>query len=87
MKALEMLNELVDESDPDLDLPNIVHAFQVITIFCILYMCTLNVIIQTAERIRADHPDKEWLQLIGLIHDLGKVMAFYNEPQWCVVGE
>ena len=42
---------------------------------------------KTAERIRADHPDKEWLQLIGLIHDLGKVMAFYNEPQWCVVGE
>ena len=69
MEALEMLNELVDESDPDLDLPNIVHAFQ------------------TAERIRADHPDKEWFQLIGLIHDLGKVMAFYNEPQWCVVGE
>jgi len=69
MEALEMLNELVDESDPDLDLPNIVHAFQ------------------TAERIRADHPDKEWLQLIGLIHDLGKVMAFYNEPQWCVVGD
>ena len=23
-----MLNNLVDESDPDLDLPNIVHAFQ-----------------------------------------------------------
>ena len=69
MEALEMLNELVDESDPDTDLPNIVHAFQ------------------TAERIRAEHPDKEWLQLIGLIHDLGKVMAFYNEPQWCVVGK
>merc|ERR1711936_590573 len=27
-KKHEMLNELVDESDPDLDLPNIVHAFQ-----------------------------------------------------------
>ena len=24
----DMLNNLVDESDPDLDLPNIVHAFQ-----------------------------------------------------------
>ncbi|MFN9979539.1 MAG: inositol oxygenase family protein [bacterium] len=23
-----MLNNLVDESDPDLDLPNIVHAYQ-----------------------------------------------------------
>lgn len=69
MEALEMLNNLVDESDPDLDLPNIVHAFQ------------------TAERIRKDHPDKEWFHLIGLIHDLGKVMAFYGEPQWCVVGD
>eukprot|EP00088_Acartia_fossae_P027724 TRINITY_DN28451_c0_g1_i1.p1 TRINITY_DN28451_c0_g1~~TRINITY_DN28451_c0_g1_i1.p1 ORF type:complete len:282 (-),score=81.62 TRINITY_DN28451_c0_g1_i1:118-849(-) len=69
MEALEMLNDLVDESDPDTDLPNIVHAFQ------------------TAERIRQDHPDKEWFQLCGLIHDLGKVMAFYGEPQWCVVGD
>merc|ERR1712013_649767 len=47
MEALDMLNELVDESDPDLDLPNIVHAF----------------------------------------HDLGKIMAFYGEPQWAVVGD
>lgn len=27
-EALEKLNELIDESDPDIDLPNIVHAFQ-----------------------------------------------------------
>lgn len=67
--ALIKLNELVDESDPDTDLPNIVHAFQ------------------TAERIREDHPDQDWFHLIGLIHDLGKVMAFYGEPQWCVVGD
>ena len=69
MEALVMLNDLVDESDPDTELPNIVHAFQ------------------TAERIREEHPDKEWFQLCGLIHDLGKIMAFYGEPQWCVVGE
>ncbi|CAH2093544.1 unnamed protein product [Euphydryas editha] len=67
--ALIKLNELVDESDPDTDLPNIVHAFQ------------------TAERIRQDYPNDDWFQLIGLIHDLGKVMAFYGEPQWCVVGD
>ncbi|XP_059048205.1 inositol oxygenase-like [Achroia grisella] len=67
--ALIRLNELVDESDPDTDLPNIVHAFQ------------------TAERIRQDHPDDDWFHLTGLIHDLGKVMAFYDEPQWCVVGD
>ena len=42
---------------------------------------------QTAERIRQKHPDKEWFQLTGLIHDLGKIMAFYDEPQWAVVGD
>lgn len=28
MQALERLNDLIDESDPDSNLPNIVHAFQ-----------------------------------------------------------
>lgn len=59
-EALEKLNELVDESDPDSNLPNIVHAFQ------------------TAEKIRADHPNDDWFQLTGLIHDLGKVVYFFN---------
>lgn len=68
-EALEKLNDLVDESDPDLDLPNIVHAFQ------------------AAERAREEYPDDDWLHLTGLIHDLGKVMAFYGEPQWAVVGD
>lgn len=68
-EALEKLNDLVDESDPDLDLPNIVHAFQ------------------TAERAREEFPELDWLHLTGLIHDLGKVMAFYGEPQWAVVGD
>lgn len=68
-EALEKLNDLVDESDPDVDIPNIVHAFQ------------------TAERIRNDYPDMDWFHLTGLIHDLGKVMAFYGEPQWAVVGD
>lgn len=69
MEALQKLNGLIDESDPDSDLPNIVHAFQ------------------TAERIRAEHPEKGWLQLTGLIHDLGKVLAFWGEEQWAVVGD
>ena len=69
MEALEKLNILIDESDPDVDVPNIVHAFQ------------------TAERIRKYHPDKEWFQLVGLIHDLGKVLAIFGEPQWAVVGD
>jgi len=28
METLVRLNELVDESDPDCDVPNIIHAFQ-----------------------------------------------------------
>lgn len=40
---------------------------------------------QTAEAIRADgHPD--WLILAGLIHDLGKILCLFGEPQWAVVG-
>jgi len=68
-EALEKLNELVDESDPDTNIPNIFHAFQ------------------TAERARAEYPQHDWLHLTGLIHDLGKVMAFYGEEQWAVVGD
>ncbi len=66
--VLEKLNALVDDSDPDLDLPQMVHA------------------LQTAEAIRKDgHPD--WLILTGLIHDCGKMLFFFGEPQWAVVGD
>ncbi len=43
-------------------------------------------LLQTSEAIRADgHPD--WFVLTGLIHDLGKIMCFWDEPQWAVVGD
>jgi inositol oxygenase len=42
---------------------------------------------QTAERIRQFHPDKDWFHLIGLIHDVGKVLALWGEPQWATVGD
>jgi len=69
MEVLEKLNDFVDESDPDIDLPNIVHAYQ------------------TAERLREKFPDKEWLHLVGLIHDTGKILHAFGEPQWAVVGD
>jgi inositol oxygenase len=67
-EAMEKLNELVDDSDPDLDLPQIMHG------------------LQTAQAIRRDgHP--RWFILVGLIHDLGKVLCLNGEPQWAVVGD
>ncbi len=67
-EALDYLNTLVDDSDPDIALPQIDH------------------LLQTAEAIRADgHP--EWMVLTGFIHDLGKVLCLFGEPQWAVVGD
>jgi inositol oxygenase len=67
-EALDYLNTLVDESDPDTDLTQIEH------------------LLQTSEAIRKDgHP--RWMVLAGLLHDLGKVLCLYGEPQWAVVGD
>ena len=67
-EAMEYLNTLVDDSDPDTDLSQIEH------------------LMQTAEAIRRDgHP--RWFILTGLIHDLGKILCLFGEPQWAVVGD
>lgn len=68
-EALEKLNTLIDESDPDTSVGQIEH------------------LLQTAEAIRRDgKPD--WMQLTGLIHDLGKLLCFFGaEGQWDVVGD
>ena len=43
-------------------------------------------LLQTSEAIRADgHP--EWMVLVGLMHDMGKVLCLFGEPQWAVVGD
>lgn len=66
--AMEFLNTLVDDSDPDTDLDQLQH------------------LLQTAEAIRADgHPD--WFVLTGFLHDMGKVLCLFGEPQWAVVGD
>ena len=67
-EALEYLNTLVDDSDPDTNLSQIEHAMQ------------------TAEALRRDNRPR-WFILAGLIHDLGKVLCLYGEPQWAVVGD
>jgi inositol oxygenase len=67
-EAMEFLNTLVDESDPDTELSQIEH------------------LLQTSEAIRRDgKPD--WFILTGLIHDLGKILCLWGEPQWAVVGD
>ena len=46
----------------------------------------LQHLLQTSESIRADgHPD--WFVLTGFLHDLGKVLCLFGEPQWAVVGD
>jgi len=67
-EAMEYLNTLVDDSDPDTDLSQIEHN------------------LQTAEALRRDG-EPRWMILTGLIHDLGKVLWLYGEPQWAVVGD
>ena len=43
-------------------------------------------LMQTSEAIRKDgHP--RWMVLAGFIHDLGKNLCLYGEPQWAVVGD
>jgi len=48
---------------------------------------------QTAERIRKQWPDQDWFHLVGLLHDLGKVLACrevageHTLEQWAVVGD
>ncbi|PWA51304.1 inositol oxygenase [Artemisia annua] len=70
LDKLEMsIWEFVDESDPDLDEPQIEH------------------LLQSAEAIRKDYPNEDWLHLTALIHDLGKVLLlprFVELPQWAV---
>jgi inositol oxygenase len=67
-EALDFLNTLVDDSDPDIQLSQLQH------------------LLQTAEQIRHDgHP--RWFILTGLIHDLGKILCLFGEPQWAVVGD
>lgn len=65
-------NEIVDESDPDFDNAQIIHAYQ------------------TAERVRKMYPNEDYLHLVGLLHDCGKILLldeFDGLNQWSVVGD
>ena len=79
-EAFRKLESYVDSSDPDSDLPNMVHMMQ------------------TAEGMRRNNcPD--WMVLVGLIHDMGKIMFALGgtredgqngdalSPQWALGGD
>jgi inositol oxygenase len=67
-EALEALEQVVDESDPDIDLTQLDHA------------------LQTSEALRRDGASRAMV-LTGFVHDLGKVLCLFGEPQWAVVGD
>lgn len=74
-----LLDNITDLSDPDTTLPNSIHA------------------LQTAEAIRLDTSRKwdEWMPLVGLIHDMGKILYMHGcdedgtsrATQWAIVGD
>ncbi|GAM22974.1 hypothetical protein SAMD00019534_061490 [Acytostelium subglobosum LB1] len=73
-EAAELLNTIVDESDPDSDIPQINHLMQ-----------TAEAIRKVYPGEKYD-----WFHLTGFIHDLGKILLtdkFQNQPQWAVVGD
>jgi inositol oxygenase len=43
-------------------------------------------LLQTSEAMRRDGQPR-WMVLVGFIHDLGKCLCLYDEPQWGVVGD
>lgn len=51
-ECCELLNNVVDDSDPDIEEPQIEH------------------LLQTAEAIRKDYPNEDWLHLTALVHGI-----------------
>jgi len=70
-QILSLLENVIDESDPDLAIPQIYHCYQ------------------TAEALRHRYADEkyDWLHLVGLIHDCGKMLLLFGEPQWTIGGD
>ena len=65
---LERLDTIRDNSDPDINLSQMEHAFQV------------------AESLKQLGLPEDMV-LAGLVHDMGKALVLWGEPQWAVVGD
>jgi len=73
--AVQMLDGLVDQSDPDTEDSQIIHNLQT----------------AESIRCAWPGEEYDWFHLTGFIHDLGKILAYpakgFGLPQWCVVGD
>lgn len=87
-EALERLNELVDESDPDVNIPNIVHAFQTAEKIREdhpnLDWFHLTGLIHDLGKVKTDKNPR-----FLFVNSFAKlqVLTFFDEPQWAVVGD
>ncbi|KAN0023947.1 hypothetical protein ACTFIV_008338 [Dictyostelium citrinum] len=73
-EAAELLNTIIDESDPDSNIPQINHCLQTA---------------EAIRKVYPDSK-YDWFHLTGFIHDLGKVLLskkFKEQPQWATVGD
>lgn len=93
MEVIMSLDQLVDESDPDVDFPNSFHAFQTAEGIRQVHP-DKGCIDRTSNKIQRGRVKlireadsyihcfcADWFQLVGLIHDVGKIMALWDEPQ------
>jgi len=85
-EAMELLNTMQDDSDPDVR-----SSFFFLSIFGIRKLrcyrkqtsvTQIEHLLQTAEAIRRDGKP-EWMQVVGLVHDLGKLLATF-QPEWVI---
>jgi hypothetical protein len=124
MEAVDMLDDLVDESDPDVNFPNSFHAFQTAegirkvhpdkgaspccggggAAFALegksrSLPCPTGFTQRSRSWVSQTQPracspalahaipmpiylsSSDWFHLVGLLHDLGKVLALWGEPQ------
>lgn len=71
-EAFKMLEEIVDESDPDTDSPQIVHAFQTA---------------EALRKKYPEHDWLHLAGFIHDLGKITAHPSFGNDPQWCVVGD
>lgn len=115
LEIFNLLDELIDESDPDNDMPQIHHAYQtseaILNMFFekdpdpenLIGFKLKNIPIKDLDIKDIDYlnykyihelyptiKDFSFLILVGLIHDLGKILLlkeFGEFPQWSTVGD